>query len=146
MSGDRHLRVGAFIDGELAAAEAAQVEGHLAGCEQCRRAVAEARALSAALPEPLPALPPDFTARTRARALARRLPEAPLWWLAVPAPWRLGLAALLVLAAVAGARLGETVATDRTAATELAAALEAPATQALLAAPPAAPQVPEVRR
>ena len=130
-----HLRLEAFVDGELAATEAARAEAHLASCAKCRRAVAATRALNAALAEPLPVVLPAFAARTRARAFGRRLPPAPLWWLAMPAPWRLGLAALLAVAALVGARLGQTVAAERSNAAELAAALAAPATEAVLAAP-----------
>lgn len=141
-----HLRLEAFVDGELAATEAARAEAHLASCAGCRQGVTATRALDEALAEPLPAAPPSFAARTCARALGRRLPAVPLWWLALPAPWRLGLAALLAVAAVAGARLGQVVTADRSADAELAAALAEPATEAILAAPAAGSTATEVQR
>lgn len=75
----------AFVDGELAPREAAAFETHLARCQQCRAAVAVARALKAeigALPEqPAPrsfALTPELVARGPARQPAMRT-SAPLY-------------------------------------------------------------------
>ncbi len=135
-----HLRIEALLDGELAGEAAALASAHLARCGECQRAWAADQALAEALAEPAAPLPAGFAAATRRRALARRRPEAPLWWLALPTPWRAGLAALLLLAAVAGARIGEAVAADRSAAAALAAALDAPALEAMAAAPPQAPR------
>jgi len=133
---ETHPRLEPYLDGELDPAGAAGVEAHLACCAVCREAVAAARSLDAWVAEPLPELPPAFAAGTRDRALARRLPLSPLWWLAAPRPWRLGVAALLVVAGFAGARIGRAAAGRRSATVELAAALTAPATDAILAAPP----------
>lgn len=141
-----HLRLEAFVDGELTTTDAAQVEAHLAACAECRRAVAATRALNDVLAEPLPVVLQGYVARTCVRALGRRLPAAPLWWLALPAPWRLGLATLLAVAALVGARLGQVVKADRFATAELAAALATPATEALLAAPAPRTLATEVQR
>ncbi|HVN76683.1 MAG TPA: zf-HC2 domain-containing protein [Thermoanaerobaculaceae bacterium] len=134
MSDHTHPRLDALLDGELGPAEAARVETHAAGCERCRLALAEARALGERLTEPVPSLPAGFAAWARRRALARRWPEPPLWWLGVPVAWRAGLAALLLLAALAGARIGAALASDRFVASDLAAALDAPAADAITTA------------
>lgn len=135
MSDHTHPRIEAFHDGELPAGETARAETHLSGCAVCQRALAAMRTLDATLTEPMAAIPARFATTTRALALRRRLPEVPLWWLALPALWRAGLAALLLLAAIAGVRLGETVMADRSNAAELAAALDTPVTDAMLALP-----------
>ncbi|HUK14224.1 MAG TPA: zf-HC2 domain-containing protein [Thermoanaerobaculaceae bacterium] len=136
---DHHQRIHAYLDGELDAAGLRAVEAHLAGCRACREALAAARALGEALGATAPPLAPAFVAATRARALGRGLPLAPLWWRGLPVAWRAGMAALAAVALVVGAQLGREVAADRAAAADLAAALDAPATAALLAeAPPAA--------
>lgn len=139
-------RADAFLDGELHEPDAARVRTHLADCEACRRTVSQARALAAAIAAPLEPLPAGFVAATRERALRRRLPAAPLWWLGLPTPLRLGLAALLAVSALAGARLGQAARDDRSAATELAAAFDSPATTALLAETGAGSPAAEVRR
>jgi anti-sigma factor RsiW len=128
-----HRRVDAFLDGELLEPDAPTVRAHLASCEPCRRLVSQAQALVSAIGQPIRPLPAGFAARTRERAFGRRLPAAPLWWLGLPQPLRLGLAALLAVSVLAGARLGRTVHESRSPAAELAAALDSPATSALLA-------------
>lgn len=135
MSDHTHPRIEVFHDGELPAGEAARAEAHVSSCAECQRALAAIRTLDAALVEPTATVPPRFSTTTRALALRRRLPEVPLWWLALPAPWRAGFAALLLLAAIAGVRLGETVMAERLNAAELAAALDTPVTDAMLALP-----------
>lgn len=130
-----HPRVDALLDGELAGEARERALAHLPRCAQCRLAVGTYRALAEALPAPVAPLPAGFVAATHRRALTRRRPDAPLWWLALPAAWRVGLAALLLLAALAGARLGQVVTADRSAATELAAAVDAPALGAMAAVP-----------
>jgi len=131
-----HPRLDAFLDGELGPVEAAAVQAHLEACVTCHHAAAAARAVGEALEQLLPPLTPAFVARTRERALARRLPAAPLWWLAVPAPWRVALAGLVVLAALAGARIGHTL-SDQAIANELAATLDSPTAAAMLGEPAA---------
>ena len=135
MSDHTHPRLEAFHDGELSAGETARVEAHVSDCAECQGALEEMRTLDTLLAEPVAAIPAGFVAATRALAFGRRLPEAPFWWLALPAPWRAGLAAQLLVAAVAGVRLGETVPAGRSDAAELAAALDSPATDAMLAPP-----------
>jgi anti-sigma factor RsiW len=70
----------AYLDGELAPAERAELESHLGGCEACRAALAAERRLSGALASLAPVQPPgDFEARFRARLARER--EAPAGWL-----------------------------------------------------------------
>ena len=133
MSDHARFRLHAWYDGELPHGETAGVEMHLSGCTECRSTAATVRALDAALAEPAATLPAGFVAATHRRALARRLPEAPLWWLAVPVSWRTGLAALLLLAALAGVGLGGSLASGHSGADELAAALDTPATDVMTA-------------
>ncbi len=69
-------RIDPLLDGELAAADAAALQEHLAGCPACRAEVALARSLQGALRDGLPPLacPPEVsrrvmeTARREARA------------------------------------------------------------------------------
>ena len=133
MSGPTHPRIDAYLDGELASRETACVEAHLSACAECRQAVTAARTLAAALVEPLPLVPASFVVATREGALRHRLPEAPLWWLALPVAWRVGLAAGLLFAALGGVRLGNAIASDNIAAAQLAAAFDTPAINAMLA-------------
>jgi anti-sigma factor RsiW len=65
---ERREALSAYVDDELAPAERAELETHLAGCPACREALAGARRLSSqlsALPAPVP--PGDFEARFWAR-------------------------------------------------------------------------------
>jgi anti-sigma factor RsiW len=93
-----------LLDGALDPARRGEVEGHLAGCAQCRRErdlLAGALATLAALPPPAPPRPgfeQRFYARLareapRPRSLLERLGARPLRWL-VPAT---GLAAALAV-------------------------------------------------
>ncbi len=134
MSEQPHPRLDALLDGELGPEDAARAEEHLTGCAACRDLAAATRALARALPRPPAPVPAGFAAATRARALGRRLPEAPLWWTLIPLEWRAGLAALLLLAAAAGVRAGNALASARSQDAELAAALAAPASDAVAAA------------
>ncbi len=69
----------AYLDGELPAAERAELESHLGGCEACRAALAAERKLSGALASLRPVEPSgDFEARFRAR-LAREREASPGW-------------------------------------------------------------------
>ena len=131
-----HLRLDAFLDGELQPIEEAAAKVHLDACATCQRAAAASRAVAEALGRPLPQLAPAFVARTCERALGRRLPSAPMWWLAVPAPWRVALAAFVVLAALAGARIGRSLA-DQAIAAQLVASLDSPAAAAMSGGPAA---------
>ncbi len=98
-------RLDDHVDGALAAAEAAAVASHLAGCEACRREESALRALlarAAALPEeiaPARDLWPGVAARLGEGADVRRA-SGPTWW---------GAAALAAAASVIAA-LGALVA------------------------------------
>lgn len=138
MTTDRHhTRLDAYLDGGLPATAAAAVEAHLRDCPACRAeseatADVDSLASSTAL-----ALPPEFAAAVRARAVGRRAPLAPLWWLSLPPSWRLGLASLFVLAALGGLRLGREVAAPPATAEVLAATLQSPEVVAMHAVRPA---------
>lgn len=141
MSDETHPHIDAYLDGQLAPDDAARAATHVAGCPACQKEVAEARLLEDALAQPVVAVAAGFAPSTRERALGRRMPETPLWWLTLPAPLRAGLAALLLLAALAGVRIGNAMAGSRSEAAQLAAALDTPAADAMVAAAGA-----EVRR
>ncbi len=86
--GPTAARIYAYLDGEIEGAELRTLEGHLAGCPNCRQAV-EARRLIAAAAESLPPfqVPDGFTASVMARAAveagvrkpARRLRRIGAW-------------------------------------------------------------------
>jgi anti-sigma factor RsiW len=62
-------RIGAFVDGELAAAEQRAVAAHLAGCARCAALAEEMRRVSRRVAAARVAVPPGLEARVR-RALA----------------------------------------------------------------------------
>ncbi len=73
----------AYADAELAPAERRGLEEHARGCPECRRRLALALALKAAVRRaPAPAMPPELAASLHARA--QRLSRPPIWrvWLA----------------------------------------------------------------
>ena len=84
----------AYLSGELAPAEQARVAAHLEGCEACRRAVDESRAVLVALAPGRPAPPPVDWARyqTELRAKVARPParvvDAAVAGAARPPRWR----------------------------------------------------------
>ena len=103
------LQLDAYVDGELAPADARELEAHLSACGDCAR-LHEARvALSAAIREQVPALRAPDALRDRVRAtlrdaarttrVRRRLPAVATRWLALAASlatvavgsWRLGV-------------------------------------------------------
>ena len=61
----------AYLDGELAAPDAAELEQHLRACPECSRLERRRRALSAALRDQLPRFPAPDTLRAGVRAGAR---------------------------------------------------------------------------
>lgn len=72
-------RLSAYLDGELAPAERAELDAHLRDCEQCQRELAalrQTRALLQALPAP--AIPRDFSLPEQPVVAARRR-AAPIW-------------------------------------------------------------------
>jgi anti-sigma factor RsiW len=108
---DVEAQVDAYLDGELAGRDAAELEGHLAACSECRRFRADRLALRAAIGAEMPKLVAPDALRARVRAAFRqelhaagpRRPAA----LVSPAAWRwLALAASLAVVAVGGWRLG----------------------------------------
>jgi hypothetical protein len=88
-------RLSAFLDGELARPERAEIEGHLRACAECARALEEIAAvdtMARGLPVEAPAGYFDaLPARIRARVHARGRRRA---W--VPAAWAAAAAAVLV--------------------------------------------------
>ena len=63
------VRVTAYVDGALAAADRLQVEAHLAGCPRCQAQVDAERTLSSAVRSlPAPPLPHGLAARVRRRS------------------------------------------------------------------------------
>ena len=91
-----------YVKGELPAAERARVAAHLEGCDRCRAALADVRAVLGALaPAPVAAEPHwgRYRAELRARLDARA--RAPRWWQRpLPIAVSAGLAAALVLFAL----------------------------------------------
>ena len=76
---ERRAELVAYVDGQLAPAERAELETHLAGCATCQSALAAERGLSGmlgALPAVRPS--PDFEARFWAR-IAREQDARPGW-------------------------------------------------------------------
>ena len=103
-AGDVHedLLRGSELDPERAGIS----EAHARECPSCRAAMAADGLLRAYLAEPAPPVSGAFLRDTCARAFSEGRPSAPLWWVALPVSWRLGLAALLVLAALGGYGFG----------------------------------------
>ena len=111
-----------YLDGELAAADARELEAHLAQCPQCTRFRDGRLALRAAIAARVPAFPAPAALRERVRGAIRaaapaRVPSPSR--LAVPRLWRpLALAASLAVVALGSWRLalqraaGETLADD----------------------------------
>jgi anti-sigma factor RsiW len=115
-----------WLDGELPGRQAGTLAAHLAACPACRAEVEAWQAIDTALAGPTSALPAGFVARTCSRAIDQSEFVTPLWWLTLPPAWRAGMAALLLAAAVAGWRLGGTLAPSPDPADSLLAALAAP--------------------
>ncbi|HPW56329.1 MAG: zf-HC2 domain-containing protein [Thermoanaerobaculaceae bacterium] len=120
-----------WLDDELQPERAEAVAAHVAACRACQAEVEGWQAVAMAAAEALPVLSPGFVVRTCVRAVERAPVLPPLWWLGVPPAWRLALAAALLVAAVAGWRLGGAMTPPADPAITLAAALEAPELAAL---------------
>jgi anti-sigma factor RsiW len=103
---DIEVQVDAYLDGELAASDAAELEAHLAGCASCGRFRADRLALRAAITAEMPRLEAPDVLRARVRASLRD--EARSTGTRRPATsWRwLALAASLAVVAVGSWRLG----------------------------------------
>jgi len=97
-----------YIDGTLAAADRASVEAHLAGCEACRGLADDLRRVTDAARGLPPIEPPAGVWRRLAPAIeqaqqARAAGQATRRW---TAPYWLAAAAVLVIAAAVGLRVG----------------------------------------
>jgi anti-sigma factor RsiW len=110
---DVQAQVDAYLDGELAATDAVELEAHLAGCASCGRFRDDRLALRAAIAAQIPKFQAPEALRGRVRAALReasapsRIPRP-----ALPMAWRwLAFAASLAVVAVGSWRL----ATERTA-------------------------------
>jgi len=96
----RHIgnRLAEYCDDRLNAADAAKADAHVSGCERCRAAVVEYRAVAGAM-KSLPVLQaPDAIWHAIDGALRQRQPEPRLMW-----PARALAAATVVIAIAAGA-------------------------------------------
>jgi len=128
------------LDGEGSPAEAAEFSRHLTNCSACRRSLAELQRVEDVLAdEPLPSLPPGFATRVVGRSVNARRHPLPLWWIAFPRTWRMGLAASLAAAACGGILLGRALAPTPVAAppvAEMVGALDHPVLAALSQAEP----------
>ena len=107
---DLEAQVDAYLDGELAAGDAAELEQHLAGCATCERFRTDRLALRSAIRSELPGFvaPAGLEARVR-DAVRREVTPArlPLPRTAAPSAWRwLALAATVALVAIGSWRLG----------------------------------------
>lgn len=89
--------LGAYYDGELQGSRLAQVEAHLAECEQCRLALEQLAGLSRLLAEapaaPRTGSPERFAAQIRLQLAPR--PVQPTWQRRLELGWRLIPAALV---------------------------------------------------
>lgn len=73
-------QLSAYLDGELAAEDAAEVRAHLAGCESCRAEVESLRATKTLVGRlAQPSLPADFAAGVWSR-IERPSPRRWFWW------------------------------------------------------------------
>jgi anti-sigma factor RsiW len=115
---DVEAQVDAYLDGELAETDAAELEAHLAGCTSCARFRADRLALRTAIAAAMPRLEAPDSLRAQVRAALREEVDARRPRRAtMPAAWRwLALAASLAAVAVGSWRFGSA----RTASTILA--------------------------
>lgn len=120
---DLEGQIDLYLDGELAAGDAAELEAHLAGCATCQRFRADRVALRSALAARMPRLEAPETLRGRVRATLRAETAAdrPAPTRRVRRPWSvtsrwLALAATIAVVAVGSWRL----AAVHTASTALA--------------------------
>jgi anti-sigma factor RsiW len=104
---DVEAQVDAYLDGELAASDAARLEAHLAGCASCGRFRDDRLALRQALVVALPKLEAPAALRNRVRAALRDQAAAqPARRPARSGAWRwMALAAALAGVAVGSWRL-----------------------------------------
>jgi anti-sigma factor RsiW len=98
---------------ELDASGEDSARRHAANCPECAAKLEADDLVTVFLKLPPPALAPGFVTRTCARAVGGGTTTAPLWWVSLPLSWRLGLAALFVLAALGGYGVGSKAARTR---------------------------------
>lgn len=113
-----------------------RLSAHAAECTDCAATLRTQEILRLHFEEALPVVPSPFVRETCAKAFATHRPSAPLWWVTVPASWRLGLAALFLLSALGGLAVGRggTPPASRSALQRLALSLDAPELVALRSA------------
>jgi anti-sigma factor RsiW len=120
------LRVDAWLDGELPEAASVAVEQHVASCPSCGEHARVTRVVTEALGvEPLP-LADGVLARLTEGTLVADRPLLPLWWVALPTPWRLGLAALLLVGVGSGFGVSRALVPAADPITELAEVMGVP--------------------
>ena len=96
----------ALLDGELDAAEARELEAHLAQCPECAKFRDQRLALRAAIAARVPAFPAPDTLRQRVRAAIRAAAPAGSTRRSAPLLWRsLAIAASLAIVAMGSWRL-----------------------------------------
>lgn len=120
---DVEAQVDAYLDGELAANDAAELEAHLARCPSCARFRADRLTLRAAIAVEMPRLEAPDAFRDRVRAVLREqvAPGRPRRSVP-PAAWRwLALAASLAMVAVGSWWLGSARAASTILADEVLA-------------------------
>ncbi len=139
MRTDHHdARLAALLDGELTPPATAAMADHVRDCETCRAEAADTVEIQVLLAGEPMSLPDGFAERVTRRAITATSPVAPLWWLAVPPSWRLGLASLFVLAAIGGVEVGRHTGAPDANAETLAATLVSPEIVAMGSVVPAA--------
>ena len=111
---EAEARLGAYLDGELDAARAAEVGAHLEGCAACAALLERHRALRAAIRSELPSYPAPDALRTRVQEAVRE--AAPRLGARRATLWRALAVAASALLVVAGTWK---VASDRAAGTFL---------------------------
>ena len=99
-----HLDVENGLDLDAQGRDAARA--HAAECPDCAAKLDADDVVMDFLKLPPPPLSLGFVTRTCAKAVEAGTPTAPLWWVSLPLSWRLGFAALVVLAALGGYRAG----------------------------------------
>ena len=99
-----HLDVNEGFELDARGRDAARA--HAAECAECAAKLDADDLVMGFLKLPPPDLAPGFVTRTCAKAIAADGLSAPLWWFSLPLSWRLGFAALFVLAALGGYRAG----------------------------------------
>ena len=102
------LQMDAYVDGELAARDAREVEAHLRECRDCARLHDARVALGAAIRAEIPALRAPEALRTQVRAQLRSAAGTPVARWSMPAlGWRsFAVAASLALVALGSWRIG----------------------------------------